>query len=407
MQYNDSESCNKSKINKRVVKDLDKAIFPDKIIVPFIQIVHDRIMLEVFRGCSRGCRFCQAGYIYRPVRERSPDVLAGSAQKLADATGYDEISLTSLSISDYPKLDQLTTMLSDKLSDRKVSLSLPSLRIDSFSMDLMDKVRIVRKSGLTFAPEAGTQRLRNVINKGVTEDDLLGSSRVAFEGGWNSLKLYFMIGLPTETVDDIYGIADLVDKVIALYYSLPREKRGKGLNVTVSVSTFVPKPHTPFQWEAQDDLETLNGKIDLLKKLFRNKKRQIVLHWHDPKLSFLEAVFSRGDRRLGDVLISAWSKGCRFDSWNEHFRYDLWMEAFTDHGLDPALYANRRRQTDEILPWGHIDTGVSVRYLLNEREKAQRGELTADCRKVCAGCGISSSDKICVSCQPAKCDGME
>ncbi|MCX7709915.1 MAG: TIGR03960 family B12-binding radical SAM protein [Clostridia bacterium] len=376
------------RIKKRIIKNLEDVFFPDKIIVPYTDIVHDRIMLELFRGCTRGCRFCQAGFIYRPVRERTPEKLLDLARKLQENTGYEEISLTSLSTSDYEGLGDLTENLIKEMEPLKVNLSLPSLRIDSFSLDLMEKAQKVRKSGLTFAPEAGTQRLRDVINKGVTEEDLINSVSIAFNGGWTGVKLYFMMGLPTESFDDIEGIADLGNKVVDAYMRVPKEKRGKGLSVTISTSSFVPKPFTPFQWEAQDTMETLREKQRHLKGMIKNKK--ITYNWHESQLSLLEAVFSRGDRRLGNLLIKAWEKGCKFDSWGEHFKFDLWMEAFGECGLDPHFYANRKRDFNEVLPWDHIDVGVSKKFLQRECEKAYRGELTSNCRVDCSGCGAAS-----------------
>ncbi len=375
-------------IRKRIIKDLDQVFYPEEMIVPFTDIVHDRIMLELFRGCIRGCRFCQAGFVYRPVREKSPSRLMESARKLQERTGYEEISLTSLSTSDYTKLGDLTEELIKEMEDKRVNLSLPSLRIDSFSLDLMEKAQKVRKSGLTFAPEAGTQRLRDVINKGVTEDDLINSASMAFNGGWSGVKLYFMIGLPTETNDDIEGISILGSKVVDVYMKVSKEKRGKGLNVTISTSSFVPKPFTPFQWEGQDTIEELREKQKFLKSKIKSK--HITYNWHDSQLSLLEGIFARGDRRLGKVLVNAWKKGCKFDSWGEHFKFEEWMKAFEEEGLEPSFYANRKRGTEEILPWDHIDIGVSKKFLIKEKEKAYEGELTPNCRADCSGCGAAA-----------------
>lgn len=376
------------KIRKRIIKNLDETYFPDRIIVPFTDIVHDRIMLELFRGCTRGCRFCQAGFIYRPVRERSADRLLELAKKLEETTGYEEISLTSLSTSDYTGLGRLTEDLIKEMEPRRVNLSLPSLRVDSFSLDLMEKAQKVRKSGLTFAPEAGTQRLRDVINKGVTEEDLINSVTTAFQGGWNGVKLYFMLGLPTETYEDIEGIASLGNKVVSAYMSVPKEKRGKGLNVTVSTSSFVPKPFTPFQWEEQDTIQMLREKQRFLNDKFRSKF--ISYNWHDPELSFLESIFARGDRRTGKVLVKAWEKGCKFDSWGEHFKFEAWLKAFEECGIDPHFYSNRKRAYEEVFPWEHIDVGVSKNFLVKENKKAYSGELTSNCRVNCSGCGAAS-----------------
>ncbi|HWQ30532.1 MAG TPA: TIGR03960 family B12-binding radical SAM protein [Negativicutes bacterium] len=375
------------KVRKRVIKKLKGSYFPDRIIVPFIDIVHDRIMLEIFRGCTRGCRFCQAGMIYRPVREREVEELMEIADKLIQGSGYEEISLSSLSTSDYSKLYDLVERLVSKYQSKKIGLSLPSLRIDSFSLKLVQEVQKVRKSGLTFAPEAGTQRMRDVINKGVDEEDLINSVGAAFETGYDNLKLYFMIGLPTETMEDIQGIADLTFKVVDKYYQVPKEKRGRFLNVTASASSFVPKPFTPFQWEPQDTIDTLIEKQRYLQKAI--KKKQITFNWHEPYVSYLEAVFARGDRRLCDALIKAWELGCKFDGWDQYFKFDLWMQAFRETGVDPDFYATRRRELDEVLPWDHIDVGVTKKYLRSEYKKSLKGDLTRDCRTACTGCGIN------------------
>lgn len=377
-----------ARIRKRIIKDLDQTYFPDKIVVPFTGIVHDRIMLELFRGCSRGCRFCQAGFIYRPVRERTPGKLLELAEKLENSTGYEEISLTSLSTSDYTGLPQLTGDLVREMEPKKVNLALPSLRIDSFSLELMEKAQKVRKSGLTFAPEAGTQRLRDIINKGVTEEDLIHSVSMAFKGGWSGVKLYFMIGLPGETYEDIAGIAELGQKVADAWMKTPRELRGRGLEVTISTSSFVPKPFTPFQWEAQDPMAELREKQKFLKGKLHSKF--IKYNWHESEVSLLEAVFARGDRKTGPVLLKAWENGCKFDGWGEHFRFDAWMKAFEECRVDPAFYANRKRSPDEVFPWDHIDTGVSKKFLKRENERAYKGEITPNCSVGCSACGAAS-----------------
>lgn len=378
----------KPKIQKRIIRDMDSCYFPERFVVPFCEIVHDRIMLELFRGCIRGCRFCQAGMIYRPVRERSPEKLLALAEALMKNTGYEEISLTSLSTSDYTKLPCFTENLLDLTEREMVSLSLPSLRLDSFSFELMEKVQKVRKTGLTFAPEAGTQRLRDVINKGITEEDLMRASAMAFEGGWTGVKLYFMIGLPTETMEDVAGIATLGQKVVSAYYMLPKEKRSRAPRITISTSSFVPKAFTPFQWEAQDSQETLREKQVYLKSLIHSK--QITYHWHESSVSYLEGVFARGDRRLSGVIARAVQKGCKFDGWSEYFRMDLWLEAFKEEGIDPDFYTARTRGEHEVFPWDHIDVGVSKAFLWKEHEKAMAGEVTPHCREKCSGCGANA-----------------
>ena len=375
-------------IRKRIVQDFDKAFYPESFVVPLIEIVHDRAVAEIFRGCIRGCRFCQAGFIYRPVRERSPETINCMCDTLCRNTGYDEVSLSSLSSSDYTQLAPLLDKLLDWSEDRKVSISLPSLRVDGFSAELTEKLKKVRRGGLTFAPEAGTQRLRNVINKNVTEDELINTCATAFAGGWMSVKLYFMLGLPTETFDDVAGIAQLSQKVVDTFYATPDRPKGKSVNVTSSASTFVPKPFTPFQWEPQDTIETIHAKQKHL--VDSVKTRKITLNWHDANTSFLEAVFARGDRRLGAVLLEAHRLGCRFDSWTEFFNLDTWMQAFEKCGIDPAFYANRRREYDEVLPWDHIDCGITKAFLINEHKKALEAKTTPHCREKCAGCGAAA-----------------
>jgi len=373
-------------IKRRIVTQLDEVDFPEDIIVPYIGTVHDRIMLELFRGCIRGCRFCQAGFIYRPVRERSPEKLLELAKNSVKKTGYEEISLVSLSTSDYTGLPDLCNNLMTFTEEEKVNLSLPSLRVDNFSLGLMEKASKVRKSGLTFAPEAGTQRLRDVINKGVTDEDLKSSVQLAVAGGWTSIKLYFMIGLPTETMEDVEGIGDMGINLIESCRGL-ENKEGKSLRLTLSTSCFVPKPFTPFQWEPMDTIETLMEKQYHLKDRIRKRTRRIDYNYHDAITSFIVAVLARGDRRLGAVILSAWKAGAKFDGWDEHFSFATWQQAFTDCGLDPAFYANRRREYSEVLPWDHIDMGVNKKFLVTESLKAREGDLTRNCASGCSNCG--------------------
>lgn len=378
----------KPTIRKRIMKDFDAAYAPETIIVPFGEVVHDRVMLEVMRGCLRGCRFCQAGYIYRPLRERKSDKLLGIADNLLSCSGFDEISLSSLSTSDFSGLKDLTDGLLKITEEKKIGLSLPSLRIDNFSLELMEKVQKVRKTGITFAPEAGTQRLRDVINKNINEDDIIKSTDLLFRGGWTNVKLYFMIGLPTETMDDVRGIADLAQKVLDVYFAIPKEERAKNINITVSTSSFVPKPFTAFQWAKQDSRDMLIEKQDELKSAIKSKR--IRYNWHDNKTSYLEGVFARGDRRLCEVIIKAVENGCKFDGWGEHFKFDTWMQTFDELGIDPDFYTARERSYEEVLPWEHIDIGVTKQFLMRENEKAKQAVTTPNCRQQCAGCGVKS-----------------
>ncbi|MDD5015459.1 MAG: TIGR03960 family B12-binding radical SAM protein [Atribacterota bacterium] len=372
-----------SVIKKRFISNFDQATYPLSPIVPNIDVIHDRITLEIFRGCTRGCRFCQAGMIYRPVREKKVDTLIELAKKILAHTGYEEISLSSLSSSDYSEIERLITRLVDQFEEKGVGVSLPSLRIDSFSVALAQQVQRVRKTGLTLAPEVGTQRLRDVINKNVQEDDLYSSIRAALEKGWRKIKLYFMVGLPTETEEDIEGIVRLVSKVDRM----GREITGRKININISVSAFVPKPHTPFQWEAQEERESLSEKIRYLKN--KLNWRNISFSYPDINRIYLEAVFARGDRRLGEVLEKAHSLGCKFDAWREHFNFEAWQRAFSESELNMGFYVNRVRQEDEILSWDHISCGVKKEYLLKEKEKALRAETTPDCRfEDCMGCGV-------------------
>ena len=376
-----------ARVRKRIIGDLDKAVYPEKLVMPFIETVHDRVVLEVNRGCIRGCRFCQAGMVYRPIREKSPETLCHLAKCLYENTGYEEISLISLSISDYSRIAELTDGLLTWTDDAHVSLSLPSLRIDSFSEGLMKKVSSVRTGGITFAPEAGTQRLRDVINKNVTEEDLMRAVGIAFSSGKNSVKLYFMNGLPTETMEDIAGIATLASHVIGKFYHTPDRNKARPVSVTVSVSCFIPKPFTPFQWEGQDSLETLKEKQEYLRSQITDRK--IRYNWHDAEVSRIEAVFARGDRRLSAALALAAEEDMMFDAWDEGFSYEKWLSVFERTGIDPSFYANRPFGTDEWLPWDVIDAGVTKEFLLRERERAYMEKTTPACSEHCSGCGAN------------------
>ncbi|BDB02840.1 TIGR03960 family B12-binding radical SAM protein [Clostridium botulinum] len=375
------------KVKKVIVNSINDVVYPDKFVVPYTDIVHDRIVLETFRGCTRGCRFCQAGMIYRPVREKKTERLLELSDKLIKNTGYDEVTLSSLSICDYSDIQNLVFSMVERHKEGKVGVTLPSLRIDSFSVDLIKEIQKVRKTGLTFAPEAGSQRMRDVINKGVTEENLMTSVKSAFEAGWSTIKLYFMLGLPYETLEDVIGIAELGQKVVQKYYEVPKEVRKKGLKVTVSTSIFVPKPFTPFQWEPQDTMEDVRKKIEAVRGAIKSK--QITYNWHESLVSYMEAIFARGDRRICDVLIKAFEKGARFDGWNQYFDFNIWKEALEESNVDGDFYAYRQREYDEILPWDFVDTGVSKEFLMRENERAKKAEVTPDCRQGCKNCGVN------------------
>ena len=377
-----------ARVRKRIIKDLDAVRIPERPVLPYIETVHDRIMLETYRGCIRGCRFCQAGMVYRPVREKSVDTLCEQAVKLAANTGYEEISLISLSISDYSQVDELTDRLLEFTNDKKINLSLPSLRVDSFTKELMDKISTVRMGGITFAPEAGTQRLRDVINKNVCEEDLLRATGIAFEAGKSNVKLYFMLGLPTETDEDLEGIATLGSRVVRRFFEVPKEKRsGRGVSVTLSVACFIPKPFTPFQWEAQDTLEELFRKQQHVKAAVTD--RRVTYNYHEARVSRIEAVLARGDRRLSKALLLAAEDGRVFDAWDECFSYEAWCDIFDRAGIDPSFYANRAFGRDEILPWDMIDCGVTKEFLLRERDRAYQEKTTPSCAEHCSGCGAT------------------
>ena len=384
------------KVTKRIIADMNSVHFPLSPIVPSTEVVHDRVNLELFRGCVRGCRFCQAGHVYRPIRAKSPELLAEQGKALLKNTGCQDITLLSLSSSDYRCLSELCDELLGYCEPRSIGLSLPSLRADNFSMDIMHRIQKTRKSGLTFAPEAGSQRLRDAINKNVTEEDLLHTCRLAFEGGWNTIKLYFMLGLPTETDEDILGIAELANQVLHTW-RLYAKNKNRGVRITVSTSCFVPKPHSPFQWEQQVTMEEYIRKVHLLRDNI--KAKNVVYNWHDPQTSYIEATLSRGDRRMGSVIENVWRAGGRLEAWSDYFSFDRWMKAFDDAGVDPTFYAHRLRDKDEIMPWDNVDVGVRRAHLWHEREQAYKSELSPDCRKQCSACGAAKLLK------GGKCDG--
>jgi radical SAM family uncharacterized protein len=380
-----------AKVQKRVINDFDKVSFPDKFIVPYTEIVHDRVVLEVFRGCTNGCRFCQAGMIYRPVREKSRQTLLENARKLVQGTGYDEISLSSLSTCDYSDIQGLVTDLINEHIEKNVGVALPSIRVDAFSVDLIKEIQKVRKSGLTFAPEAGSQRMRDVINKGLTEERILEAARSAFESGWSTLKLYFMIGLPYETVEDVKEIGSLAEKITSQYFEVPKNVRNKGLRVTVSTSILVPKPFTPFQWAPMEKIDLVSDKISAVRDSIKSKA--IIYNYHAQKTSYMESLFARGDRKLCDVLVKAYEKGAKFDGWSEYFNFELWKEALEECGIDGDFYCYRERSYDEVLPWDFIDIGINRKYLEIENEKAKNAVVTQNCRVGCTGCGIDVNFK--------------
>ena len=380
-----------AKVKKRIVNNFDKVSFPDEMIVPYTDIVHDRVVLETARGCTNGCRFCQAGMIYRPVREKTTNTLIEQARKALKATGYDEVSLASLSICDYSNIQNLISSLVLEHEADKVGIALPSIRVDAFSVDLIKEIQKVRKTGLTFAPEAGSQRMRDIINKGLTEERILEAAKSAFESGWSTIKLYFILGLPYETTEDAAGIGELAEKMADVYFEIPKDVRSKGLKITVSTSILVPKPFTPFQWAPMARPEIVDERIKAVRGAI--KSRSIVYNYHEQETSFMEAVFARGDRRTCDVLIKAFEKGAKFDGWSEYFNMEIWNEAMEECNLDSEFYVYREREYDEILPWDFIDIGVNRKYIERENEKAKKAELTKNCLEGCTGCGINVNFK--------------